>query len=86
VFVHSPAKLGSFKNDVSIVKGDLLNASLLGEALIGSEAVLNLAGDIKELEQFNKFQQIADNLVEAMSKQCIQWEYFARTTKDAGTC
>ena len=44
VLVRSPAKLGSFKNEVSIVEGNLLNASLLGEALIGSVAVLNLAG------------------------------------------
>jgi putative NADH-flavin reductase len=72
VLVRSPAKLESFKNEVSIVEGNLLSASLLGEALIGSVAVLNLAGGIKEPEQFKKFQQIAGNLVEQMNKQRIQ--------------
>ena len=72
VLVRSPDKLGDFKNEVSIVKGDLLDGKAMAEAFRGSNAVLNLSGGVKEPEQAKKFERIAALLVEQMNRQGIK--------------
>jgi putative NADH-flavin reductase len=72
VLVRTPAKLDDLGQKVSIVQGDLTNATALDLSLDGSEAVLNLAGGVKETDQFNKFQRIAENLVDQMNKRGIR--------------
>jgi putative NADH-flavin reductase len=72
VLVRSLAKLGDLKNGVTVIQGDLADSKALGEALRGSEAVLNLAGGVKESDQAEKFKRIAGNLVEQMNQQGIK--------------
>lgn len=71
VLVRSPEKLGDLKEKVSIIKGNLLDRSSVEKVLQGSNAVINAAGGVKEPEQFNKFQKIAEILTENMNAQGI---------------
>ncbi len=63
VLVRSPDKLGDLKEKVIIVKGDLLDALSVEKALEGSKAVINVAGGVREPDQFKKFQKIGDILI-----------------------
>lgn len=72
VLARSPDKLGAIPERVDVVEGDLLDASALGRALHGSQAVLSAAGGVKEPDQHAKFQRIGRNLVGAMAEQEIR--------------
>lgn len=72
VLVRSPEKLGDLQEKVTVIKGDLLDSTAVEQALMGSSAVINAAGGVKEPDQFEKFQKIGGILTEKMNAQGIK--------------
>lgn len=71
VLARSPHKLGVLRESVEVIEGDLLDASAVGRALHGSQAVLSAAGGVKEPDQAARFRQIGRNLSGAMKEQGV---------------
>lgn len=72
VLVRNPDKLGKLKDQVEVIQGNLLNATLVEEAMMGSEAVINLSGAAKEPDQILKFERIGHILIEKLKAQRIK--------------
>lgn len=72
VLVRNPEKLGKLKDQVEVKQGNLLDATLVEEAIIGSEAVINLSGAVKEPDQILKFERIGHILIEKLKAQRIK--------------
>ena len=72
VLVRNPEKLGKLKDQVEVIQGNLLNATLVEEAMMGSEAVINLSGAAKEPDQILKFERIGHILIEKLKAQRIK--------------
>lgn len=71
VLVRTPEKLGALKENVDIVTGSLLDEFCVEKALKGSNAIINVAGAVKEPEQVKKFDQVGRILVDKMKSQGI---------------
>ncbi len=72
VLVRSPEKLGDLIEKITVVKGNLLDSTSVEQALQGSAAVINASGGVKEPDQYQKFQKIANILTEKMKEQGIK--------------
>ena len=72
VLVRNPDKLGKLKDQVEVIQGNLLDATLVEEAMMGSEAVINLSGAAKEPDQILKFERIGHILIEKLKAQRIK--------------
>lgn len=72
VLVRNPEKLGKLKDQVEVIQGNLLDATLVEEAMMGSEAVINLSGAAKEPDQILKFERIGHILIEKLKAQRIK--------------
>jgi putative NADH-flavin reductase len=71
VLVRNPEKLGDLKGKVQVVQGNLLDEASVEKSLVGSIAVINVSGAVKESNQIEKFKKIAAILVGKMKQQGI---------------
>lgn len=71
VLVRNPEKLGDLKDKVQVVLGNLQDEGAVEKALVGSIAVINVSGAVKEGDQVEKFKRIGAILVKAMKQQGI---------------
>jgi len=68
VLVRNPEKLGDLKAKVHVVQGNLLDEASVEKSLVGSIAVINVSGAVKESNQVEKFKQIGPILVSKMKQ------------------
>jgi putative NADH-flavin reductase len=71
VLVRDPEKLGDLKEKVQVVQGNLLDEASVEKSLVGSIAVINVSGAVKESDQIEKFKRIGNILVSKMKQQGI---------------
>jgi uncharacterized protein len=71
VLVRNPEKMSDLKEKVIIVKGNLLDPLLVGEAMQGSSAVVNMSGAAKEPDQVLRFQKIGKIVIEQLKESGI---------------
>ena len=71
VLVRNPEKLGDLKGKVQFVQGNLLDEASVEKSLVGSIAVINVSGAVKESNQIEKFKKIGAILVSKMKQQGI---------------
>lgn len=71
VLVRDPEKLGDLKEKVQVVQGNLLDEASVEKSLVGSIAVINVSGAVKEGDQIEKFKKIGGILVSKMKQQGI---------------
>jgi putative NADH-flavin reductase len=71
VLVRDPEKLGDLKEKVQVVQGNLLDEASVEKSLVGSTAVINVSGAVKEADQIEKFKKIGGILVSKMKQQGV---------------